>query len=78
MLEIQPIINPNVKALAEAYKINDPIRLLEAIEIEQIGPSENISVGEVSDEVRVVATELGVRPEIVIMALETETYYNDR
>lgn len=70
-------ISPSLESLAGRYQL-EPLRVLELIEEELVGGSEgHIVLDEdmIEPDLKAVADEQGVTPDVVFIALETEMYY---
>ena len=69
-------ISPSLESLAGRYQL-EPLRVLELIEEELVASEDHIVLddGMIATDLRAVADEQGVTPDVVFMALEGEMYY---
>lgn len=69
-------VSPNLQSLAARYQL-EPIRVLELIDEELTASNSRIVFDDnmVPPDLKAVADEQGVTPDVVLMALDTEMYF---
>jgi hypothetical protein len=69
-------VSPNLQSLAARYQL-DPLRVLELIDEELTASDSHMIFDDnmIPPDLKAVADEQGITPDVVLMALDTEMYF---